>query len=321
MENKTEKKFAFFNRDITLIKSSSGNIFSRNPDDCEFQNNVKEIIESMLDDGFHIVITTNQPGISKGTTTRETQETICRNIINSFDKEYRPSFRYFIGEETEKSKPNKEILENILENEKMDILNSVVIGDTKTDEKFAKNINLPFKPSHKFFKQSQSLTVMVGFPACGKTIHSREFHPFDVRVCLEDIIHSINEEYKIEWKYFYYNTEEKLITDALSNKLNIVIDRTNVNKKRRKRFIDITEKYIKQREAHIHRQEEIKIICKYFKIPIEICKENYKNTKEISEEKLWEVEDIFDRLESEFEEPTLDEGFDEIIHILPQDLV
>ena len=100
-----------------------------------------------------------------------------------------------------------------------------------------------------------------------------------------------------------------------------MIDRTNVNKKRRKRVIDIIEKYKKQRETHTHKQEEIKIICKYFKIPIEICKENYKNTKGIPEEKLWELEDIFDRLESEFEEPTLDEGFDEIIHILPRDLV
>ena len=316
-----EKKFVLFNRDITMIKSTSGDISPRKPDEWEFQINVKEIIERMLDNEFQVVITTNQPGISKGTTTKETQEQICENIINSFNEERRQNFRYYIGEDAEKSKPNKAILENILKDDKMDVLGSLVVGNTKTDEIFAKNINLPFKPSYKFFKQHQTVTVMVGFPTSGKTFHCKESHPFDVRVCLDDIIHTMSEEYKIEWKYIYYNIEEKLITEALSNKLNVVIDRTSVNKKRRKRFIGIIEKYKKHREEQTHKPEEIKIVCKYFKIPIEKCKEIYKNTQGIPEEKLWELEDIFDRLEMDFEEPAIDEGFDEIIHILPEDLV
>jgi HAD superfamily hydrolase (TIGR01662 family) len=322
MKEKSEKKFSFFNRDHTLIKSTSGTLFPQETERWEFHKNVKEIVSKMLENDFHIVITTNQPGIKKGTTTKKVQETICNNIINSFNENCRDKFRYFIGEdsESEKFKPNKAILKDILKDDEIDIINSIVIGDTKTDVIFAKNINLLFKPAYKFFKQDQILTVMTGFPACGKSHHIREFHPFDVRVCLGDIICSMNEEYKIEWKNIYYNIEEKLIIDSLSNKLNIVIDRTNIDKNRRKRFIDLVNKFKRQREEHTHKPENIKIICKYFRIPIETCKENYRNIKKISEDKLWQMEEIFDRMESEFEEPTLDEGFDEIIHILPQDL-
>ncbi len=316
-----EKKILFLNRDITMIKPTSGNVFPKSTDDWELQTNLKEIIERMLDDDFYVAITTNQPGISKGTTTKEIQEEICKKIISSFDEKHQQRFYYYIGDNPDNSKPNKIVLENITKDEKINLWDSIVVGDTKTDEIFAKNINMSFKIADKFFRQPQHLTVMVGFPTCGKTFHCKEYHPFNVRVCLDDIITSINEEYRIEWKNIYYDTEEKLITDALSSKLNIVIDRTNVDKKRRKRFIDLINKYKKQKEEHTNKPENIKIICKYFKIPFEKCVENYKICKKVCENKLWEVDEIFERMESEFEEPTIDEGFDEIITILPEDLI
>ncbi len=314
-----EKKFIFLNRDYTLIKSTSGSFFPKNADDWEFLTNVKKTIELMIDNDFQIGITTNQPGIARGTTTIEIQEEICKNIISSFDEKYHQRFHYFIADDPENLKPNKSVFENIIKDEKIDLFNSMVVGDTKADEIFAKNINLQFKPANKFFKNSQQITIMVGFPASGKTAHYREYNPFDVRVCLDDFITSINEDYKIEWKNIYYNIEEKIMTDALADKLDIIIDRTNVNKKRRKRFMDIINKYKTQKEEHTKKPEDIRIVCKHLKIPLETCKDNYTISKVIPENKLWEVEDIFDRMESEFEEPTLDEGFDEVITILPED--
>ena len=101
--------------------------------------------------------------------------------------------------------------------------------------------------------------------------------------------------------------------DSLSNKLHIVIDRTSVDKKRRRRFIDIANKYKKQKEEQTNKPENIKIVCKYFNLPLDKCKEKYIDSQNIPENKLWEVDEMFDRMESEFEEPSLDEGFDQII--------
>ena len=142
-----------------------------------------------------------------------------------------------------------------------------------------------------------------------------------MKVCIEDIIKSENEDYRIDCKRIYYDIEKKLITDALSNKLNVVIDRTNINAKRRKRFIDIAQQYKKEREQQTQKPMELKIICKYFKMDLETSKNIYRKINNIPEEKSWEVEEIFDRMEMDFEEPALDEGFDEIITVLPEDFI
>ncbi|MCK4965570.1 AAA family ATPase, partial [bacterium] len=282
-----KKKIVFINRDNTMVKSKSGGLFPKDADDLVLLDNVKMIIERMLDDDFHFVITTNQGGIAKGTTTREIQEAICTGVINLFDEKHRERFSFFIGEDSQSPlyKPNREVLQEIAKDGEIDLLSSLVIGDTKSDEDFAKNNNLPFKLANKFFKQPECITVLVGFPSCGKTIYCREFHPFDMRVCIDDIIKSVNADYRIDWKRIYYDIEKKLIVDAISNKLNVVIDRTNIDAKRRKRFIDIAQQYKKEREQQTQKPMELKIICKYFKTELETSKNIYRKINNIPEEK------------------------------------
>ena len=64
----------------------------------------------------------------------------------------------------------------------------------------------------------------------------------------------------------------------------------------------------------------VKIINKHFNIPFEVCKERYLKAKRWTKIEKIEIEDFFERMRYEFDEPTLDEGFDQIV-TLSQDFL
>jgi len=316
-----EQKVLFISRDMTLIRTKSGKISPQDTDDWELKNDVAEKLEEMLQQDFVIIITCNCPGISKGYATKELQEKVCQGIIERFPEDCHSRFHYYISESADSLwyKPDPEAVEELRKKYSVDIFNSIVVGNSKWDQQFARNINLSFIPDFKFFKCQQTVTVLVGFPNSGKSSHCSVFHHWDARVSIEDIIKSMNEEYRIEWKRIYYEIEEKMIQSTLLNGYNVVIDRVDLSREKRVRFFRIIDKTEKILSAHNPDSSKIKVQAKYFNIPLSVCKERWINSPERTESEKWEADDIFDRLESEFEMPTIEEGFDEIITLDQED--
>ncbi len=312
--NDSTKRILFFNRDGTIIRPLSNDILPESKKDWEFLENVEQVLLDYLDRDYVLVFVVNIPAIEGSFTTLELQNDVFEEIGKKLNAKIGENFIWFIADsKTSKYyKPSTGSFDELKKKMKINIEESTVIGNTWSDSLFASKINLPFIHASKFFNWYETVTVFVGFPASRKTTYCREFHAFDVRVCIEDIHNSMSQEYRLEWKRLYSSIEEKIITEALKYRLNIVIDRTNLDKRRRKRFLDIVNNFKNSPDSHTD-VKNIKIICKHFDIPPDICKERYLKAKDWSPIEKVDIDDFFERMQSEYEKPTIDEGFDQII--------
>jgi len=116
--------------------------------------------------------------------------------------------------------------------------------------------------------------------------------------------------YDPELSSTYHRIEDTLLEDSLLNQdRDIIIDRTNMSRAKRKRFICLINCYINVREGKSN--IEWKKIAVVFNSDIITClHRRSKNSKGITERKWAE---IYNKFADEFESPTLDEGFDDII--------
>jgi len=108
--------------------------------------------------------------------------------------------------------------------------------------------------------------------------------------------------YDYDKKEIYLSVENTIIATALGQGFDVVVDRTNMDKKRRKRFIDL---------AHDHGSEAV---C--FKAPVGNSTKQLinrmKDQRGISRETWFKVSAS---MISAYEEPSKDEGFSEILEI------
>lgn len=310
-----EKEVIFFNRDWTLIRPKSGRFLPQEPDDWEFMPNVYNKLAELLNQGSHIVITSNIPGIVLGYTTLELHEAINQELLSRCGAQYKDQISFFIADSPDSPllKPKSEVFNKISERISINMYDSRVVGDTSDDVYMASHFNLAFTPAADYFSWSPQVTILCGFPGSGMTTHCRKYHPHDIRVCMDEIVRSINMDYHIEWKSIYYDVEKKIMNDGLHYRASIVIDRTNLSKGRRKRFIEMIRDYLRARQAQTQHVDHIPIICKYFELPLDLCKERHELKHIKSERQLREMEEFFDRMEGEFEPPDMDEGFDRVI--------
>jgi len=306
-----------FNYVGTLIRPKSNDVLPEEADDWEFLDNVEDLLKEYVEKGYVIVVTANLPGIEKKLISLDVHNAVIDEIGKKLGVKPGKNFFRFIADSKTSPlyKPSVEIYNELKKEINVDIEDSTVIGDTWSDAQFAATINLPFIQANRFFNWSETVTIFVGFPASRKTTYCKEFHGFDVRVCIEDINKSMSQEFKLEWKRLYSSVEEKMILEALRYRLDIVIDRTNLDKKRRRRFLDIVDDFRNSPGA-----QEIKIICKHFDIPFEVCKERYLSARDWTQIEKIEIEDFFERMSSEFEKPSLKEGFDRIV-VLPKEFL
>ena len=73
-------QIASFDLDNTLIETASGKRFATGPHDWKIMSHVPEKLKSINDDGFRIVIFTNQAGIQKGKITRPELKQKLENV-------------------------------------------------------------------------------------------------------------------------------------------------------------------------------------------------------------------------------------------------
>lgn len=317
------------------------------PADAPAENNVK-------DNEYCFVIFSNQLGVTKGqadwSVVRQRIDAFIKDINIPFnvlcaiqdDGNRKPDtgmFNYFI------TKMNGEF--NTIE--KIDLTNSVFVGDAagrrkawngdaKTkkdfscaDRKFALNLGIPFKTPEEFFleqpptdnydlgynpknlqvptdansdkpkkveytKQTQEMIILVGRPASGKSFFVQKYLS--------------NPELKAPVEYVRVNrdtlvTQAKCLKEArksLEEKKSVVIDNTNPSKKVRAEYLDLAQEF------------SVPVRCFVFKTDPELA--DHLNNVRFKVSGTKPVPPVaINNFKKQFEEPTKDEGFDELVEI------
>lgn len=291
IDNNICNKIASFDLDNTLIRTSSGATFAKNSEDWKLEyDNVKDVLKKYQDNGYKIIIITNQGGIGNS----EDKLSTFKKKIEQIEKKISPvKFEiYCLIFKDFHRKPYPTILENI----NFDRKTSFYCGDAAgrysdfadTDIKFAYNAMIKFKLPEEIFTTSKSrehipnkieypivpfeygmicrepynfklndvskpeLIIMVGLPASGKSSFAQNIiKNNDIKYISMDII----------------GTKVKMIKNikaCASNRSNILIDNTNLEISVRKELIDIVKS--------INNEYYITVI--HINTSIERCKHN-----------------------------------------------
>jgi predicted kinase len=154
-------------------------------------------------------------------------------------------------------------------------------------------------------KMSLQMHVMIGNIGSGKSLIANKLSKlYDASIVNMDLITSmINggeyNAYDSSKKEVYHSIEKTAIETSLKMGISVIIDRTNVDKERRKRFIEIGKKY------------GAKIIGYDFGPGNDDClKRRIENPRGVPSE-VWR--DVFDYMKKSYVESTIDEGFSSII--------
>lgn len=272
---KTSSKVAAFDLDDTLIKPSSldknGKLNKFSVSDTDWQlydNTIKEKLTNLYNDGYSIVIITNQNGISIGKIDKETwMEKIC----NFHDKIGIPITVLASIEKDKYRKPCTGLWDKYIKCDKKSSfycgdagglpkrkINKMVINKdfSDTDLKFALNLGIKFIhrdefiydtilkidiPKHPFMNtygkynfvpNTPEMIIMVGYPGSGKTYYSTNY------ICSNSSYVHINRDTLKTPQKCYKECE-----NSIKNGLSVVIDNTNPDKKSRAEYIKIAKKY------------------------------------------------------------------------------
>jgi len=242
------EKMAAFDYDWTLVNPKDGKTFPSNIDDWQWlYPNIAGYLRKYYDDGFMIVIFTNQSKAWKCDQIKLVSETlnIPLFVVISMDKE--------------EHKPNPLMFHNLLKGKEGNEGNTInkdksfFVGDalgrkidfSDSDKIFAENIGLKCFSPEKFFhadnetfeipsiplKDDKEIIIMTGFPGSGKSTIAKE-------ICKNDnYIHIESDIYKTFGKM-----KKKALEHIPENK-SFVFDATNSSIKKRKEYILLGDKY------------------------------------------------------------------------------
>ncbi|MEQ8225293.1 MAG: ATP-binding protein [Candidatus Eremiobacterota bacterium] len=147
------------------------------------------------------------------------------------------------------------------------------------------------------YKIMKEIVILIGFPGSGKTTYCREKLPDYIRISLYELTGMVGGNKKVAKKL-----ELKCIEKALDMGFNVVIDRANLTERRRKKIVDFA------REKHVH------IKALWFSVEEHIWQERNKRRKSAEKESSPRVSELeIEDMKKEFEEPSLNEGFDELL--------
>jgi len=148
------------------------------------------------------------------------------------------------------------------------------------------------------------LTVFTGNIGCGKSLLASKLAKMGTVIVNMDSIQQMVSggaygQYDKEKKDVYWAAENATIEAALKSNLSVVIDRTNMDRKRRERFIAIGKKY------------GAKIVSYNWGAGTEHdLQRRLENCRGVSEE-TWRS--VFEYMQKSYEPPSVGEGFDTII--------
>ncbi|XP_065082814.1 uncharacterized protein F21D5.5 [Ochlerotatus camptorhynchus] len=337
------EKIAAYDLDGTLIKTKSGNVFPKTIDDWQIAfPEVPGKLKSLHKNGFKIVLFTNQAGIARGKLKIED----FKQKIGSIQAKLNIPFQVFVS--TGKGKYRKPLpgmwdtlcqLKN--DGVKVDKARSFYVGDAAGrpeqkkpvkrkkdfscgDRLMAINVGLPFfipevhfqnakdaewtKPEFdpklalenreilsphgsKLVSSQLEVIIMVGFPGSGKS------HFVTTHLQPKGYV-PINRDTLGSWQKC-----TSLLESSLRSGKRAVVDNTNPDADSRKRFVDIARK--------------MKVPCRCFKMSVTYKQAKHNNTfRELTDRTHASINDmVFNMYKSKYQEPSLEEGFEEIVKV------
>jgi len=324
-------KIGMFDLDNTLITTKNGKKFPVDENDWKLKfSNVKKKILELVDQNYCIIILSNQAGIASGKQTVDKWSKKLNQIVTELNID----IRVFCATENNKyKKPSPAYFHDFIPHDvvlNLDFKKSFFCGDaagrkgdfSDTDYKFALNCMLNFKTPEHFFKgekiqlgfpphpklnisnnmeiiknfvpKDKEIIIMVGFPASGKS--------------------TLSYNLKTKYKYNIVNQDtlksfKKCMSVAKSlidQQKSIIIDATNPSKEVRKKWIDLShQNNYSVRICNMSTSEQLSMHNNVYR--------SFKTNKKM-------VPTIAYRFfKSNFEQPNISEGVDEIItgHMLP----
>ncbi|BFZ56126.1 DNA kinase/phosphatase Pnk1 [Savitreella phatthalungensis] len=348
-------KVAAFDLDGTLITTKSGAVFSRDAADWEFwDRSVPRKLEELYAEGYVLVIFSNQAGAAREKqpgrhdTLRQKLVAICANLDL-------PLLLYAATGHDNFRKPRTGMWQALTDwlqqhqiGSKIDLAGSFYVGDaagrlagpisgssrkdfSASDRKFALNLGLLFHTPQEFFqnkslggnafdlgdfdplsyqspadasytferKTKLELLVLVGSPAAGKsTFVKQALEPLGYERVNQDILGNIDKCIK-------------RATAILSQGTSVVVDNTNASKSTRQRWIAVGQKYgAKCRVIHLTASPAL---CKHNNAVRALSQQTYAAGSSENRDLLPEI--AFRGYASRFEQPALEEGFEEVIEL------
>jgi bifunctional polynucleotide phosphatase/kinase len=284
---------AAFDYDWTLVSPKGGKTFPSNVDDWEWlYPTISEKIKNFYDDGFMIVIFTNQSKAWK----HEQLQLVAKTLDI-------PVFIVVATEECD-YKPNPVLFNILMGNNKINKEKSFFVGDalgrggdfSDSDKVFAENIGIPcYCPEQVFHVKTEiteiptvplsdekQIIIMMGYPGSGKSTISKN-------ICKnESFVHIEGDIYKTSKKMI------KASLEHISQNKSVIFDATHSSSKKRQEYIEFGKKY------------NYKIVCIHVSTPLEV---SYKRNKLRNYEK--SVPKIaYSVYKKHYEEPNETEGFE-----------
>ncbi|KAL4808536.1 polynucleotide kinase 3 phosphatase-domain-containing protein [Aspergillus unguis] len=344
-KSSSKPRIAAFDFDSTLVATKSGNRFAKSSADWKWwHQSVPSKLKRMSTDGYHVAIISNQKAISlkkdkKGDDSKSL--TNFKDRVSAVMRELGiPLSVYAATEDDEYRKPRAGMWRELIDDYDFDVTgvdnsNSVFVGDaagrprdhSSSDRGFAANTSIPFKTPEEFFmdaapepvvesfdpsvymqpnsvddtspafsrKSTLELVIFCGSPGAGKSTFFWEYlKPLDYERVNQDIL-------KTRPKCI------KVAKEHLAAGRSVVVDNTNADIDTRALWIDVAKEF------------KVPIRCVYFSAPSELCKHNNAvraaNTSLNPESRTLLPGIAFGDYLRRFQEPTLSEGFQDIIRV------
>jgi len=161
--------------------------------------------------------------------------------------------------------------------------------------------------------------INIGFPGSGKSTYSRKFaqeNEHTVIINRDAFRTMIKDRYTFDLRYepFIKDATNKAIQQALKYGLDIIVDETHIKADRRKEIIKVIRDFEDSFGLITNEYGRTKIIYHWFN-ETERCLENRMMEARGYETSKWEM--VINGMKENFQPPTDDEGYDELIIINP----
>ncbi|CAL7941007.1 unnamed protein product [Xylocopa violacea] len=333
---KGRSKIAAFDLDGTLIKTKSGLVFPKHYDDWELiYHNVSAKLKELYNNDYKIVVFTNQASIGSG----KLNANLFKNKLKNITGKINIPIQIFIATgHNIYRKPATGMWKKLEENNDsvpIDKTNSFYVGDaagrpknwapgkkkdhSSADRLYALNLNLKFYTPEEFFlghsqvpynlptfnpknlsntktstedniiSKNQEVVLMVGCPGSGKSHFVKQY--------LKSYVH-VNRDTLGSWQKCV-----DLVERSLTDKNSVAVDNTNPDCASRKRYIEVARKC------------GVPIRCFVMSTSIDHAKHNNK-FRELTDPSHMKVSEIIiNSYVKNYQEPNLEEGFTEIVHV------
>ncbi|HMO35389.1 MAG TPA: aldo/keto reductase [Gemmatales bacterium] len=140
--------------DGTLRITKSGELYPRDPDDQEILPNRSAVLQRYKDDGYLIFFVSNQSGIASGQVSQASVESAFQKTAELLDVSiteicYCPHPAFPVNCYCRKPLPGMGVY--LLEKYELAWDELIVVGDMKSDQEFAEQLNLQYIPAETFF--------------------------------------------------------------------------------------------------------------------------------------------------------------------------